>query len=69
MGINGKYSTGIILTFVLLVAAMLYAFPAAALITGVRGITEHNFSYPTYYLGVYLLHFSTAFLSKKNHFY
>jgi hypothetical protein len=28
MGINGKYSTGIILTFVLLVAAMLYVFPA-----------------------------------------
>lgn len=43
MGINGKYSIGIVLTFILLVAAMLYAFPAATLITGVRGITEHNF--------------------------
>ncbi|WP_288447211.1 type II CAAX endopeptidase family protein [uncultured Chryseobacterium sp.] len=43
MGINGKYSIGILLTFVLLAAAMLYAFPAVTLITGIRGITGTNF--------------------------
>jgi len=43
MGLHGKYSVGIVLTFVLLVAAMLYAFPAVTLITGVRGMTGYNF--------------------------
>jgi membrane protease YdiL (CAAX protease family) len=43
MGFNGKYSIGILLTFVLLVAAMLYSFPAITMITGIRGITADSF--------------------------
>ena len=43
MGFNGKYSKGILLTFVLLVAAMLYSFPVITMITGIRGITADSF--------------------------
>jgi len=43
MGFNGKYSIGILLTFVLLVAAMLYSFPVITMITGIRGITADSF--------------------------
>ncbi|MDR6462499.1 type II CAAX endopeptidase family protein [Chryseobacterium sediminis] len=43
MGFNGKYSIGISLTFVLLVAAMLYSFPVITMITGIRGITADSF--------------------------
>ena len=43
MGFNGKYSIGILLTFVLLVAAMLYSFPVITTITGIRGITADSF--------------------------
>ncbi len=56
MDIYGKYSIGILLTFVLLAAAMLYAFPAVSLITGVRGITENNFLLTRFIIwGVFLL--------------
>ncbi|MFZ4928885.1 lysostaphin resistance A-like protein [Chryseobacterium sp. Mn2064] len=43
MGINGKYSIGILLTFVLLAAAMLYLFPVIARMTGIQGITAMSF--------------------------
>lgn len=43
MGFNGKYSIGILLTFVLLVAAMLYSFPVITLMTGIKGITTDSF--------------------------
>lgn len=43
MNVTGRYSIGIVLTFVLLAAAMLYAFPFATLVTGVKGITSNNF--------------------------
>ncbi|WP_426482573.1 CPBP family intramembrane glutamic endopeptidase [Chryseobacterium sp. R2ACT005] len=43
MGFNGKYSIGILLTFVLLVAAMLYSFPVITLMTGIKGITSDSF--------------------------
>lgn len=43
MGVNGKYSIGILLTFVLLAAAMLYSFPVITRITGIRGITADSF--------------------------
>jgi len=43
MGFNGKYSIGILLTFVLLVAAMLYSFPVITMIAGIRGITADSF--------------------------
>ncbi|TZF98898.1 CPBP family intramembrane metalloprotease (plasmid) [Chryseobacterium panacisoli] len=43
MEVNGKYSIGILLTFVLLAAAMLYSFPVITLITGIKGITATSF--------------------------
>lgn len=41
--ITGRYSIGIVLTFVLLAAVMLYAFPVISTITGTKGITSNNF--------------------------
>ncbi|UKB81950.1 CPBP family intramembrane metalloprotease [Chryseobacterium sp. MEBOG06] len=43
MASNGKYSVGILLTFVLLAAAMLYIFPVINMITGIKGITAVSF--------------------------
>ncbi|MDN3692801.1 type II CAAX endopeptidase family protein [Chryseobacterium tructae] len=39
MGLNGKYSVGILLTFVLLGIVMLYVFPVISMITGVKIVT------------------------------
>ena len=43
MGFNGKYSIGILLTFILLTAAMLYSNPLITLITGMGKITADHF--------------------------
>ncbi len=43
MGLNGKYSTGILLTFTLLAAVMLYGFSGVSAFTGIKGITLNNF--------------------------
>lgn len=43
ISLNGKYSIGILLTFVLLAAAMLYVFPTIAWITGKSKITANSF--------------------------
>ncbi|NIF04867.1 CPBP family intramembrane metalloprotease [Chryseobacterium sp. Tr-659] len=43
MGINGKYSAGILLIFLLLAAIMLYIFPLISIITGTTGITANTF--------------------------
>ncbi|AZA76850.1 CPBP family intramembrane metalloprotease [Chryseobacterium sp. G0186] len=43
MGINGKYSIGILLTFVLLAGIMLYIFPIISMITGIKSITADSF--------------------------
>ncbi|MGH1517510.1 CPBP family intramembrane glutamic endopeptidase [Chryseobacterium sp. JK1] len=43
MDIKGKYSIGILLTFVLLAAAMLYIFPVIGMITGIKEISAISF--------------------------
>ncbi|PKF75701.1 CPBP family intramembrane glutamic endopeptidase [Chryseobacterium sp. PMSZPI] len=43
MSVLGKYSIGILLTFMLLAAVMLYIFPIVSIITGTKGITSNNF--------------------------
>lgn len=45
MSLNAKYAVGILLTFILLAAVMLYIFPVIYYITGVRALTPANFSY------------------------
>ncbi|WP_343608753.1 type II CAAX endopeptidase family protein [Chryseobacterium oranimense] len=55
MSLNGKYATGILLTFVLLAAAMLYSFPVIYSITGVKAFTAINFFYTRIVLWIVLL--------------
>ena len=43
MGLNGKYSVGILLTFVLLATIMLYIFPVISMITGSKTVTANVF--------------------------
>ncbi|MET3538904.1 CPBP family intramembrane glutamic endopeptidase [Chryseobacterium limigenitum] len=43
MSFNGKYSLGILLTFVLLALVMLYVFPFLSLITGIKTMTASLF--------------------------
>ncbi|GAA4166727.1 hypothetical protein GCM10022217_40990 [Chryseobacterium ginsenosidimutans] len=45
MNLNGKYSWGILLTFVLLASVMLYIFPFINIITGTTNITAEKFFY------------------------
>lgn len=45
MSLNGKYALGILLTFVLLAALMLYVFPLIYFITGVKEFNAANFLY------------------------
>lgn len=69
MTINGKYSIGILLTFVLLAAAMLYAFPAVIIITGVQGITETNFLLTRLVIwGIFFIVFFYSFFIEKGSF-
>ncbi|WET50512.1 CPBP family intramembrane metalloprotease [Chryseobacterium indologenes] len=55
MGLNGKYSAGILLTFVLLGIVMLYVFPVISLITGSKTITGNAFSLSRIALWIILL--------------
>ncbi len=43
MELNGRYSLGILFTFVLLAAVMLYVFPVISMITGIKRITATSF--------------------------
>ncbi len=43
MGLNGKYSVGILLTFTFLAAVMLYGFSVVSTVTGIKGITPNSF--------------------------
>ncbi|WP_027388409.1 CPBP family intramembrane glutamic endopeptidase [Chryseobacterium gregarium] len=45
MSVNGKYASGILLTFVLLASAMLYSFPFLNTVTGTAGLTSEKFLY------------------------
>lgn len=45
MSLNGKYAMGILFTFVLLAAVMLYVFPFIYLITEIKAFTPINFFY------------------------
>ncbi|SHG39273.1 hypothetical protein SAMN05421866_0282 [Chryseobacterium oranimense] len=55
ISLNGKYATGILLTFVLLAAAMLYSFPVIYSVTGVKAFTAVNFFYTRIALWIVLL--------------
>ena len=55
IGINGKYSIGILSTFILLAATMLYVFPAIYMITGIKSITILSFSLSRIALWIILL--------------
>lgn len=43
ISLNGKYSIGILLTFVILIELMLYAFSVINIITGIKAITSYTF--------------------------
>lgn len=69
MSLNGKYSIGILLTFVLLAAVMLYIFPVVAMITGTRGITKDNFFLSRVAIwGVFLIVFLYSLFIEKSTF-
>ncbi|RKE81931.1 CPBP family intramembrane glutamic endopeptidase [Chryseobacterium sp. AG363] len=67
MSLTGKYAVGILLTFTILAAAMLYAFPAVTRITGIKGITEVNFflSRITLWIILILVFLYTIFVEKS----
>jgi membrane protease YdiL (CAAX protease family) len=69
MSLNGKYSIGILLTFVLLAAVMLYIFPVVTMITGTIGITKDNFFLSRVAIwGVFLLVFLYSLFIEKSTF-
>ncbi|MBO9690795.1 type II CAAX endopeptidase family protein [Chryseobacterium sp.] len=69
MGFMGKYSIGILLTFVLLASVMLYAFPVVSIITGTKGITRDNFFLTRVAIwGVFLLIFLYSLFVEKESF-
>jgi uncharacterized protein len=69
MSLNGKYSLGILLTFVLLALVMLYIFPFLGFVTGVKGITAANFFYSRIAIWlVLLITFFYSLLVEKNSF-
>lgn len=55
MNLNGKYALGILLTFVFLAAAMLFAFPLIYALTGVKTFTATHFFYTRIALWTVLL--------------
>lgn len=55
MSLNGKYSLGILLTFVLLALVMLYGFPFISLLTGIKIITVTTFFYSRIIIWIVLL--------------
>ncbi|GEN71730.1 CPBP family intramembrane glutamic endopeptidase [Chryseobacterium lathyri] len=69
MSLYGKYALGILFTFVLLAAVMLYALPLIYLITGIKGITSVNFFYTRIVLWMVLFFvFLYNFFVEKNPF-
>ncbi|MCJ7932217.1 MAG: CPBP family intramembrane metalloprotease [Chryseobacterium sp.] len=69
MGVNGKYSIGIVLTFVLLAAVMLYIFPVINRIKGIQGITSSSFFFSRLAIWFVLLTvFLYSFFIEKNPF-
>ncbi|RQO33853.1 hypothetical protein DBR39_23070 [Chryseobacterium sp. KBW03] len=69
MSLNGKYSIGILLTFVLLAAVMLYIFPVVTMITGTIGITKDNFFLSRVAIwGVFLIVFLYSLFIEKSTF-
>lgn len=69
MSFTGKYSLGILLTFVLLALAMLYALPLLNTITGTANITAEKFFYTRIALWfVLLVTFLYSFFIEKNSF-
>lgn len=69
MEINGKYSIGILLTFILLALVMLYIFPVTTMITGIRGITANNFLLSRFAIwGVFLIVFLYSLFLEKGSF-
>lgn len=43
ISLNGKYSIGILLTFLILIELMLYAFSVINIVTGIKAITPYTF--------------------------
>jgi membrane protease YdiL (CAAX protease family) len=69
MSLNGKYSLGILLTFVLLASVMLYAIPVINHITGTAGITSEKFFYTRVILWmVFILVFLYSLVIEKQPF-
>ncbi|MCJ8154876.1 CPBP family intramembrane metalloprotease [Chryseobacterium sp. SSA4.19] len=69
MSLNGKYSLGILLTFVLLTLVMLYAIPVINTMMGTAGITSEKFFYTRLALWVVLiLIFLYTFFVEKQSF-
>lgn len=69
MSLNGKYALGILLTFVLLAAAMLYIFPVVNMMTGTAEITSEKFLYSRMILWlVAIIVFLYSLFVEKQHF-
>ncbi|AZA49884.1 CPBP family intramembrane metalloprotease [Chryseobacterium carnipullorum] len=69
MSLNGKYALGILCTFVLLAAVMLYVFPFIYLLTGIKALTPVNFFYTRIALWTVLgLIFLYSLFIEKNNF-
>ncbi|SDR05887.1 hypothetical protein SAMN05421664_3333 [Chryseobacterium soldanellicola] len=69
MSLTGKYSLGILLTFVLLALVMLYVLPLLNTITGTANITAEKFLYTRIVLWfVLLIIFLYSFFIEKNSF-
>lgn len=69
MSLNGKYSLGILLTFVLLASVMLYAIPVINHITVTAGITSEKFFYTRVILWmVFILVFLYSLVIEKQPF-
>ncbi len=69
MSLNGKYSLGILLTFVLLAAVMLYIFPFITMMTGEKAFTATSFLYSRIVLWMVLaITFLYSFFIEKQSF-
>lgn len=68
MSLNGKYSLGILLTFVLLALVMLYAIPFINFIIGTKSITAANFFYSriVLWLVLIIILLYNTFIEKKS---
>lgn len=69
MSLNGKYSLGILLTFILLAAVMLYIFPFITMMTGEKTFTATAFLYSRMVLWMVLaITFLYSFFIEKQPF-